>query len=212
MNAQMERRVWIGCLACYNDGRLVGDWFPAIEAGEVTTEQLHTGDIRVDAAGNVINGDGWDSPHEELWVMDHEGLPIKGECSPATAQAIAETCEAIEADGYSVDAVRAWCEYVGEDFPAEWDKPTRESFEDAYAGSWASFREYADECAGEMLDAETADYRHRSLTGEQAKLWSHCYFDYEAYARDLAHDHFTERWTVDTPDRYETGVYVFRSH
>ena len=22
-------RVWIGCLACYNEGNLVGDWFDA---------------------------------------------------------------------------------------------------------------------------------------------------------------------------------------
>ena len=30
-------RAWIGCLACYNEGRLVGDWYDAINAAEVTT-------------------------------------------------------------------------------------------------------------------------------------------------------------------------------
>lgn len=29
-------RAWIGCLACYNEGRLVGDWFDAVTADEVT--------------------------------------------------------------------------------------------------------------------------------------------------------------------------------
>ncbi len=35
--------VWIGCLACYNEGILNGRWFPAEEAGEVTPEDLHLG-------------------------------------------------------------------------------------------------------------------------------------------------------------------------
>lgn len=29
-------RVWVGCLACYNAGRLVGDWHDASDADEVT--------------------------------------------------------------------------------------------------------------------------------------------------------------------------------
>lgn len=32
--AATDARVWITCLACYNDGRLVGDWFPAEDAEE----------------------------------------------------------------------------------------------------------------------------------------------------------------------------------
>lgn len=34
-------RVWIGCLACYNTGRLVGDWHDAIGAADVTTTDVH---------------------------------------------------------------------------------------------------------------------------------------------------------------------------
>lgn len=49
--------VWIGCLACYNAGRLTGDWYQATEADEVTPARLH---------GGVS------TTHEELWVMDHD--------------------------------------------------------------------------------------------------------------------------------------------
>ena len=50
--------VWIGCLACYNEGILNGRWFPAEEAGEVTPEDLHLGPTY----------------HDELWIFDHEGF------------------------------------------------------------------------------------------------------------------------------------------
>lgn len=63
--------VWIGCLACYNEGILNGRWFPAEEAGEVTPEDLHLGL----------------TAHDELWIFDHEGFPRgTGEMSPDTAQ------------------------------------------------------------------------------------------------------------------------------
>jgi hypothetical protein len=43
-----EPAVWIGCLACYNAGRLVGAWFPADGAGDITTQQVHAPDtVRV---------------------------------------------------------------------------------------------------------------------------------------------------------------------
>ena len=50
--------VWIGCLACYNEGILNGRWFPAEEAGEVTPEDLHLGL----------------TAHDELWIF---GLRVK---------------------------------------------------------------------------------------------------------------------------------------
>lgn len=59
--------VWIGCLACYNGGRLVGDWHDAEDAGEVTPEDLH---------GNP-------TARDEMWVFDLEGFPSStGEMSP----------------------------------------------------------------------------------------------------------------------------------
>lgn len=60
--------VWIGCLACYNEGILNGRWFPAEEAGEVTPEDLHLGPTY----------------HDELWIFDHEGFPTgTSEMSPS---------------------------------------------------------------------------------------------------------------------------------
>lgn len=36
-------RVWIGCLHCYNSGGLVGEWFDAVDAEEVTLTHVHRG-------------------------------------------------------------------------------------------------------------------------------------------------------------------------
>lgn len=52
-------RVWIGCLACYNSGRLVGDWHDAIGAVDVTTADVHGGP----------------SSHDEPLVLRHREHP-----------------------------------------------------------------------------------------------------------------------------------------
>lgn len=71
-------RVWIGCLACYNAGRLVGDWYDAEDAGEVIPEDLH----------------GHPTSHEELWVFDLEGFPREtGEISPTAVVSWGELFE-----------------------------------------------------------------------------------------------------------------------
>ncbi|WP_283205483.1 antirestriction protein ArdA [Glutamicibacter sp. V16R2B1] len=35
-NRDSTLRVWVDCLHCYNSGRLVGEWFDAVDADEVT--------------------------------------------------------------------------------------------------------------------------------------------------------------------------------
>ncbi len=58
-SAKIIPRVWIGCLACCNEGRLVGDWFDAVGADEVTTYDINGAHSRAES-------------HDELWCFDHE--------------------------------------------------------------------------------------------------------------------------------------------
>ena len=46
-NTDTTPRAWIGCLACYNNARLVGEWFDAEAADEVTLADVHGGAHRV---------------------------------------------------------------------------------------------------------------------------------------------------------------------
>lgn len=121
-------RVWVGCLACYNEGRLIGDWFDADTADEVTTYDVHGAHSRADS-------------HDELWCFDHENIPVKGELDPMTAAAWGR-CLA-EVDEHLRPALIAWIEsgdYVTE---GTGDLPSLSDFEERYQGNWDSFDDYA---------------------------------------------------------------------
>lgn len=169
-------RVWVGCLACYNAGKLRGEWVDAIDADEMTPERLH----------------GRATSHEELWCLDTDDPwhIIPGECSPMDAARYGRMVEAIQADGYDVGAVVAWRDN-GEPLD-EWDAPTRERFEDSYAGEYHSGSDYAEVLAGE-LDLIPAD-----------NAWPAYCVDWDRAWHELSTDGY---WTAPVPGG---GVYIFR--
>jgi antirestriction protein len=165
-------RAWVGCLACYNEGRLVGEWVDAVDAETFTPCQ------RVD--------------HEEWWCMDHEGLPVSGECSPMEATRWAVwLSEVVE---WQRGAVLAWVDLGG--YSTDTDGlPILSDFDEAYCGEWDSFREYAENLAEECGYVPTCD----DVEGNPLLA----YVDWDAWTRDLAHDY----GTASAP---AGGVYVFR--
>lgn len=96
-------RVWIGCLSCYNEGRLVGEWVDATNAGDLTPNDLH----------------GIPTTHEELWVFDLEGFPSgTGEMSPTAAAPWGELYEEVGETQWP--ALLAWVDsgcYVADSGP-----------------------------------------------------------------------------------------------
>ncbi len=114
-------RVWIGCLACYNAGRLVGEWYDATDAGDITPEDVH----------------GRATSHEELWCFDHENFAgvLTGECSPMEATRLADALN--EVDDSERAAFAAWVAHQDGDI----NEPDR--FHDQYRGEWDSISEYA---------------------------------------------------------------------
>ncbi|HKZ20341.1 MAG TPA: antirestriction protein ArdA [Acidimicrobiia bacterium] len=175
-------RVWVGCLACYSTGRLVGDWFDASEAGDITIDQVHdlyakAGSLRlIDVA-----------EHEELWVFDHENFHglLMGECSPAFAQHLAERIETVTELGYPVAAYAAHEDYTGSSSVVE--------FEDAYNGKHDSEEDFARGLADEL-----------GLIPENYQ-WPVSCIDWEQATRELF---MGDYWSSPAPDG---GVYVFRS-
>lgn len=171
-------RAWIGCLHCYNSGRLVGEWFDAEDADEVTLADVHGG------AGRVRPG------CEELWVLDHENLPVRGEMSPHDAAEWARALLAVPEQDRA--ALHAWVEsgdYVAEGFS---DLPCISDFEDRYCGEHDSFTTYAHELA------EDIGLLH-DVPEEVAR-----YFNWDSWTRDLGYDYTT----ADSPTG---GVFVFRN-
>ena len=86
-------RVWICCLAYCNERRVVGDWFHAVGAVEVTTYDIYGAHSRADS-------------HDELWCFDHECIPVSGELSPMEAVKWGEVFGAVPKDDRA--ALYAW--------------------------------------------------------------------------------------------------------
>lgn len=160
---QFQTSVWIGCLACYNAGHLVGDGYATRVAVTITPSDLHQ------RAGRAYRND-----HEELWVLDHENLPITGECSTQLATAWGNLLD--DLDDWEREPFIAWVRNTGTSECDIDDLPAIQDFRDAYADQWDTFRDYA----ADLLD-ETG-----GLESIPEALRAH--FDLEAYSRDLAYD------------------------
>ncbi|XBH22245.1 antirestriction protein ArdA [Jonesiaceae bacterium BS-20] len=171
-------RAWIGCLHCYNDGRLVGEWFDAEDADTITLADVHGG------PGRVREG------CEELWVMDHENIPVDGEMSPHAAAAWARVILVVPE--HQRGALCAWVtsgSYVSE---GTGDLPSVSDFEERFCGTWGSFRDFAENLADEI-----------DLIPSNAPEELERYFNWDSWTRDLEHD-----YTVVRAD--SLSVYVFR--
>lgn len=158
-----QPRVWIGCLSCYNGARLVGDWYEAETADDLTPNDIH----------------GRPTSHEELWVFDHEGFhgAIEGECSPNDAAEIAKALSDLTDD--ESGAFAAWFElYAQRDKRDEWV----EKFRDDYRGIYDSEADFAREWFEETSDPE-----------EVARLivWPYTDIDWERASHELFTGGFT---------------------
>ena len=164
-------RVWVGCMTHLAAGHhLVGEWFDATDAPEVTLADVHQGSGRGYAAC------------EELWCLDHENIPVRHEMG---LQEAAEWGRVYEQAGTEQwPAIYAWVcsgSYVAEGVG---DLPSITDFEHAYQGRWDSFREYAEQLADDVgLLSEIPEEIAR-------------YFDWAGWTRDLAYDHTV----MDAPD------------
>ena len=200
-----ERKIWIGSLAAYNAGDLLGDWFDAdaapTDSGEWVRMMHERGDNYIARTLGSYASDGLRDvaardlaeEHEELWVFDHEGFDewLTGECSPDEAVRIAELVGEIESDGHDPDVVALWAAHEGRGV-TEWDKSTREDFEEAYVGEFASEEEYAGALADDLGVFDNVNDSFRA------------YFDFEQFARDLF---MSDMHSTDAPGG---GIYVFR--
>jgi len=162
----MTPRIYIADLAEYNSGRLVGAW---IDTAGKDAEDLQN------EIGEILK------PGNEEWAIhDHEGFGnLLGEYTGMVE--VAALSEAIAEHG---DALVVFMEHEDRGVDVE-------NFEDAYCGSWPTFREFADNTFDELYLPDVP----KSLLG---------YIDYEAFASDLSFDHFA----VDDPSG---GVFVFSS-
>jgi antirestriction protein len=153
-------RAWIGCLGCYNAGRLIGKWIDGIDCDDLESAGL------TDSAGRC-NRCGAD----EFLALDHEnflGLLDGGEPNPRECYDMAVKLDDV-AD-YEREILTAWLSNG-----MEFDLDTmRECYIGEYATDEDMAQEYIDNTG---LLSDVPDYLSR-------------YFDVERYARDMMFDMF----------------------
>lgn len=202
-------RVWIGCLGCYNSGRLVGEWFDATDCPTDMGDWflgMWERTPRVPDMSQFLP-DHRAEGHEELRVFDHENFhgALTGECSPAEAQRIATALVEAADNGTPMEAVGAYISNVGLSH-VDWDT-LPEDVQDAFMGEHDSGADYAQELAeGAGLTTGTtyghADDKPRDLASE----WPFTCIDWDRAWREL--ELGDGMWTHPTGNG---TVYVFRS-
>lgn len=155
-------RIWVGCLHCYNCGRLVGDWFDATDAADLTPEDIH---------GRPV-----DSEHDEIWVFDHDLMGVTDEMDLMHAARIAAVYEECEDRGIDWELFLAYCDHNCSD-PKENDPA---DFEDYHLGQYADFETFAYQDAKEALDQ----------AGIPEDSIARRYFNYDQWENDLKMDYF----------------------
>ncbi|WKD56894.1 Antirestriction protein (ArdA) [Corynebacterium capitovis DSM 44611] len=157
-------RVWIGCLACYSNGILVGDWFDADIANDVTIIDVHASWV-----------DSHDMYCEEIYCLDSENIPERGGINLERAQAWGDAYDELDSD----HLWPAYCAWIDSGMYSEDSSGVGcvSDFLDVFNGQWDSFREFA---YTYVVDAGL-------LTDVPDELVR--YIDYDSFARDLQHDY-----------------------
>jgi len=181
-----DRKVWVGCLACYNDGRLMGAWFDADEVGDLTSDELH--DVHDPNRHDLKDQREGYGQHEEIWCFDIEGFGHwNREMSPSHAAELDAAITALtDRTGAPADAVLAWAAHHGADLA----DLQGDGFEDAWHGEHDSAEAFVEQ-------------HYEDCYGEDALGPLAQYIDWERVARD---------WGFDGWHFHETGsgsVYVF---
>jgi antirestriction protein len=130
-------RVWIGCLAAYNEGHLHGKWVDA----DVEAEELWA------AKDEVIRT----SPafHPEEWFLaDHEGFGDYRVGEYESLDRVARVARMISEHGTAFAAWLGNDDSVLDGDPDEGD--LEEDFREAFAGTWNSEQEFAEEQVGDI--------------------------------------------------------------
>lgn len=162
-----EPRAWVGCLSCYNGGRLTGAWL----TGEQCSEELKDSAPQLAGEGRYPSGAFFDQCRvcggDEWWVMDHEGIgAYQVEMSPEEFGRIAAVFTELDADGYDVDAFRAFLDYQGS--PAGEVDEIAEQFREAYNGCHDSGADFAEELAEDTGSVPEARWPFGCIDWERA--------------------------------------------
>ncbi|HWZ23392.1 MAG TPA: antirestriction protein ArdA [Cytophagaceae bacterium] len=131
-NTQTTPKIYVACLAAYNNGHLHGEWIEANQDAEAISDQ-----IKEMLAKSPIAG------AEEWAIHDYEGFCGLRLSEYESIENVAEMAAMIKEHG---EAWAKFAEYEGIEYA------TVERFEEAYAGEWVSEEDFAESLAEETME------------------------------------------------------------
>jgi antirestriction protein len=129
---QTTSKVYVACLAAYNNGILHGCWIEANQGAEA----IHDAIKDMLAQSPIANAEEWA-------IHDYEGFCGLRLSEYESIDKVAEMAEMIEEHG---EAWAKFAEYEGIEYA------TLERFEEAYAGDWISKEDFAESLAEETME------------------------------------------------------------
>jgi len=129
---QTTAKVYVACLAAYNNGILHGCWIDANQEAEAIQDAIKD----MLASSPIANAEEWA-------IHDYEGFCGLRLSEYESIEKVAEMAEMIEEHG---ESWAKFAEYEGIEYA------TLERFEEAYAGEWLSEEEFAEELASETME------------------------------------------------------------
>ena len=129
---QITPKVYVACLAAYNNGYLHGAWIDANQQAEAIYEAIKA----MLAKSPIANAEEWA-------IHDYEGFCGLRLSEYESIEKVAEMAAMIEEHG---EAWAKFAEYEGVEYA------TLERFEEAYAGEWSSEEDFAQDLASETME------------------------------------------------------------
>lgn len=144
-----DMRVWVGCLGCYNEGRLIGEWVGIADADPVAM-----GLAKLGPEGGYRGPFCKRCGADEFWCFDHEYTEpfLTGEFSPYDAQRLAEQLDQVEE--HELETLRVYIEGVGTSYLVrtvdgiDWQAAAEEA-RDKFVGRAETVEAWAEEFAEE---------------------------------------------------------------
>jgi len=134
-----QPKIYVACLAAYNNGRLHGQWIDANQE----TDEIHS-EIKKMLKSSP-------EPFAEEWAIhDYEGFGGLQISEYESIEDLARYAQLIEEHG---ESYAAYANNIGTDYATE------EGFQEAYQGEWESEEAFAENLADETMEIpETLSY------------------------------------------------------
>lgn len=177
MTHNVEPRIYVACLASYNNGVLHGEWIDASDNVDEMQDEVNR-ILRASPYPNVtVMHEGEEVPSAEEWAIhDHEGLGDLGEYSGLQEVArrgwvAARAAEVAEDRGMPVAVL---LEALSDMASADTDP--EDFLNDRYCGQYDSWKDYAEEFHEEVGDLESVPD------------WLKHHIDWESVGQEMSHE------------------------